>query len=448
MITLGIDIGTTHTKVLALSVERGRSLALEAAPTPTRQDADGDTHRPAAVLETVIELARSVVSSLDNADEVAAICAASVGEEVVLLDAQHRPIGDTIAWYDPRGLEEAASFSSGAGDRVALSERWPPDPTFSIFKLMWIRDHWPAQYRAATTWTDLGDYVLAGLGAEPVMDWSHASRAGAFDLTRHAWDPETIGAAGLDIGFPRLVASGSTIGTVDPGIAERIGLSSEVAIVVGGHDHLCGAYGAGVRTTAELFLSAGTSEAHLALVDAPIQHRGQRYRIDQGCYVDADTYYVHVNIHSGHFFKQWRELLYADVDEDAMYAEVAAAPADSGGATFALLDDLRLGRLDRVPYGVGRDVLMRAILDGLADHSAEIIAELERACGSPFELVLAAGHPTRIGLWNELRNAAYGRPMAIVEEPETAAFGAAVIAARAVGGHFVEDIVSRRTLLN
>ena len=87
-----------------------------------------------------------------------------------------------------------------------------------------------------------------------------------------------------------------------------------VALVTGGHDHLCAAYGAGVRSTAELFLSAGTSEAHLALLDAPLGGE-MAGRIDQGCFVDAGSYYAHINIHSGHFFKQWRRLLYGDVDE-------------------------------------------------------------------------------------------------------------------------------------
>ena len=32
MITLGIDVGTTHTKVLALDIETGRTLALEVCP--------------------------------------------------------------------------------------------------------------------------------------------------------------------------------------------------------------------------------------------------------------------------------------------------------------------------------------------------------------------------------------------------------------------------------
>jgi sugar (pentulose or hexulose) kinase len=441
MISLGIDVGTTHTKVLALDTDSGATLALASASTPIRRDADGDSRRAGDVLAVVVELLARVLAEVEEPDAVASLCVASVGEEVVLLDAAGEAIGETIAWYDPRGSVEAEAFSAGPGGETALYRRWPPDSTFSMFKLMWARDHRPGEYARAVTWTDLGDYVLAGLGGQVVMDWSHASRAGAFDLVECAWDRASIKAAGLNVPFPRLVPSAAVIGTVSGDIARRTGLRQNVSIVAGGHDHLCAAFGAGVRSTDELFLSAGTSEAHLALMASPLEGDVSD-GIDQGRFVDADSYYAHINIHSGLFFQQWRRLLYGDTDDDAMYAEIGAVPLGAAGVAFEVADDLRHGRLEGVPYDAGRDVLMRAILEGLARRSAEIIGRLERASGNRFELVLVAGHPTRIPIWRELRMAAYGRPMAAVDEPESAAFGAAVIAARAVVD--AEHLVARR----
>ena len=443
MIALGIDVGTTHTKVLALDVASGATLALESATTPVRKDAAGEAHRPADVLATVIELIGRVAGCLDDPGAVRTLCVASVGEEVVLLDEAERAIGDAIAWYDPRGFDEAAAFLAGVGAEVPLSRRWPPDPTFSLFKLKWTRDHRPDEYAAARTWTDLGDYVLAGLGGEVVMDWSHASRAGAFDLGSRSWDARTITAAGLDMAFPRLVPSMTVIGEIGREVTAATGLPAGVSIVTGGHDHLCAAYGAGVRSSAELFLSAGTSEAHLALLPAPLEGEAAG-RVDQGCFVDAGSYYAHINIHSGHFFQQWRRLLYGDVDDTTMYAEIETVPAGAHGSTFEPTDDLRRGSLDDVPYDAGREVLMRAVLEGLARRSAAIVDELESASGSPYELILAAGHPTRVPFWKALRLAAYGRPMAAVDEPESTAFGAAVMAAQASGLPGADALVARR----
>ena len=67
------------------------------------------------MLEVVIELLAGVVASLEETEAVVALVAASVGEEVVLLDDRRQPIGDTIAWLDPRGTLEAEAFRSGPG---------------------------------------------------------------------------------------------------------------------------------------------------------------------------------------------------------------------------------------------------------------------------------------------------------------------------------------------
>lgn len=441
MITLGVDVGTTHTKVLALDVEAGRTRALESAATPVVRGSDGEAHRPAQVLETVLDLTASVVEQLPAGARPSALCVASVGEEVVLIDATGAPVGDVITWYDPRGLDEAAAFMAGPGADLPLSRRWPPDATFSIFKLLWIKAHDPGALTRATTWTDLGDFVLHGLGGDLVMDWTHASRAGAFDLAARAWDSATVEATGLELTFPRLVPGRTVIGGLEPALAKRLGLSTELALVSGGHDHLCGAYGAGVRSTRELYLSAGTSEAHLSLLEAPLGGEAAE-GVDQGCYVDDSTWYQHINIHSGHFFQQWRALLFDGVDDEAMYRAVAAAEAS--GIHFDVTDDLRLGRLDDVPYDADAAAVMRAVLEGLARRSGAIIERLEAAAGAPYELVLAAGHPTRVPFWRDLRARTYDRPMARVTEPETTAFGAAVMAAHAIEGDAPTDVVAGR----
>ena len=103
MITLGVDVGTTHTKALALDVAAGRTLALESAATPVRRDEAGEAHRPADVLETVLELIAAVARRLPPGSGADALCVASVGEEVVLLDGGGQPAADainqpTISW--------------------------------------------------------------------------------------------------------------------------------------------------------------------------------------------------------------------------------------------------------------------------------------------------------------------------------------------------------------
>ncbi len=168
-----------------------------------------------------------------------------------------------------------------------------------------------------------------------------------------------------------------------------------------------------------------------------------RFRLEQGCYVDGSSYYVHIASPSGHIFQQWRRLLYEGEEEQSMYAEVAAIPPGAEGVTFSLLDDPRLGRLDHVPYGTGRATIMRAVLEGLAERSAAIVDALE-AAGAGSLRVVAAGHPATIPLWRTLRAGVLARPLEIVTEPEIAALGAAILAARAIDATAADAIAASR----
>ena len=130
-----------------------------------------------------------------------------------------------------------------------------------------------------------------------------------------------------------------------------------------------------------------------------------------------------------------------------MYAELEAAAGDEDAPTFDLLDDLRHGRLDQLPYTAGRAAIMRAVLVGLARRSADVVAQLESDVGHRFERILAVGLPTTVPLWRSLRASAYARPLVIVDQPETAAFGAALLAARAVSGDAGSHLAAARTVL-
>ena len=446
VITLGIDVGTTHTKVLALDIASGRHPGPRSphrrrcATTPT-----GEAHRAADVLETVIELMARVAASLDGAGHVAALCVASVGEEVVLLDDDGHPVGDTIAWYDPRGFEEAAALRGRP--RWSLAALATLAAGRHVLALQADVDARPPTRRVR------GRDVLDGPGRlRPLRPRWRAGHGLVARLARRRlrprgthWDRATIEAAGLDIGFPaaRRLEVGHRNASARPS-PSALGLPTGVAIVTGGHDHLCAAYGAGVRSTAELFLSAGTSEAHLALLEAPSE--GERRRAASTRAVSSmptattptSTSTRATSSSSGGACST------ATSTRRPCTRRSRAAPAGASGVTFELTDDLRRARLDEVPYDADRETLMRAVLEGLARRSAAIIDELEAASGSPYELILVAGHPTQLDLWRSLRMAAYGRPMAAVDEPESAAFGAAVMAAQAVDAPGADELVARR----
>ena len=64
-----------------------------------------------------------------------------------------------------------------------------------------------------------------------------------FDQTLRDWSEQLISLANLDINmFPPALISGSKVGNVSVSSAKITGLSEGTPVVLGGHDHLCGAY--------------------------------------------------------------------------------------------------------------------------------------------------------------------------------------------------------------
>jgi xylulokinase len=433
---LGIDIGTTRTKAVLYDDDTATVIADAAAPTPTARTPLGDVHVPDAILATVTAVVDELMGLIAPARrrDTAALAVASVGEEVVLVDRTGTGVDDVIAWYNPLGQDAAAELLARLGGQLPWPSR--PDPSFSLFKLAWLARHRGETLRRAAALTDLGSHVTAQLaGLDPgayLMDWSHASRTGLFDVAHRQWSPAAAGVVGLSTErLPRLVPSGTVAGTLRPDLAARWGLPGDLAVCTGGHDHLCGAYACDVRAPGEIFLSAGTSEAQVLLTETPPRPPPDTV-VDIGCFVDDRHFYLHRALPSGHLFRQWRDLLYPGVDDETLYREVAAAPDGSMGIEARI--DVASWRLSigHVPTTAERGTLMRALQEGLAALSGQIGEELAILAGTPVRRVVAAGAPVHQPVWRQLRAAVSPRPLAFATATEPSATGAALLARRAL----------------
>lgn len=449
---IGLDLGTTNLKAVLYDDVGKRPIARASRPTPVREDADGTAHDADDIVSQSIALLAELTSSAPKGPAPTALAIAGLGEEVVLLDESGRAVAPVLVWFDPRGREEAAVFALEATPE--LHRRFRADPTFSLFKLMWIRTHRPQEWTKTAAIVDLTGYVLARLGGKRVMDWSHASRTALFDPVAVAWDRDVLDAAELAAELlPDLAPSGMCVGRLDPEIARTVGLPAEppLALATGGHDHLCSAYASDVRQAGEIYLSAGTSEAQLILTDEPLS--ANTSSVDQGRFVDQGHFYVHANVQAGWAYGHWQGVLYGS-DAGAMTAEVRSVPPGSRGVRFNLGRVGDSASLDGLTPSSGRAELMRAVLEGSAIASARITATVTGSVSAPAAPDAAYGPGSRIvvsgravhdPLWLQLRAGVTGRTLDMVEEPEAAALGAALLAQKAVTDRSDAGILPRST---
>jgi xylulokinase len=425
-IFLGVDIGSTRTKVGAYDTEEQRLVGVEAVTTETRHDGVGEVRDLTSMLATVSDLLDCVLGAPEAVRRsVSGIAVGSVGEEVVPLDAERRAVGPALTWYGGHG-------PAARKEMVASDPRGPwrgLDASFSVFKLAWLSRHRPDQLAAAASFTDLADFVALSLTGESTasvaMNLSHASRTGLVDVRARTWDDEVVGALGVDLALPALVSSGTLLGhTRGTGL-----LPAGVPVIAAGHDHFCGAFGSGVRSSGSAYVSAGTSEAQLVLTEAI--PRDVSDSIDIGFFVSAGLTYLHRATPAGRYFQDWHGLLFGGVTDERMWEEVARAQ-DVDPARI----DVERRTVGFPPFalGVDRGVIMASLQRGLAHHAESTTDRLARDAGVAITNVAVAGVPATSTVWRQIRQSASVRQLRFIVEPEATLLGVCLLAQQAVTG--------------
>ena len=438
---LGIDVGSTRTKAVVLEAGGSAALGTAAAATP-QGEADGvPVHVPEAIRAVVVETARRALAEAGSEARarLGGIAVTSVGEEAVLLDAGARPVGDVPTWFSGVGHAPAREHADELDRRAPITGLRHPE--YTVHTLAWWARTRPVQARSATTLTDLGSWLLSTLGpGDRVMDHSHASRTGLFDAPTRSWRAEALDVVGTGhLALPRLVPSGTVVGEVGADVAAALGVAPGVPLVTGGHDHFCGALAAGARSPGDLYISAGTSEAHLLVTDSldPVATADS----EVGCFVTDGLYYLHAALPSGALYLTWTRLLGLD-PATPLDALLGPEPVGSRGVRGRLAADRRLS-LDGVPVDVTPATLLRALMETTAASSRDMTRELSRTAGLAVALRLLAGTPAASASWREIRSLVGEGAAAFVDAREATALGAAHLAARGVTGELPPPVPRR-----
>jgi xylulokinase len=434
---LGIDIGTTHIKARAYD-EEGRLLAEGRCPTPTERPPGGGAEYAAAVIEgATLEAAREVVAQVGPPR---AIGVASMGESGFLIGADGEALAPAIAWFDPRTAPQAARWR----DRIDAADLFSRTglhvtPLFTACKLEWLKEHSPDLFGRAVGWLGMSEYLLFRLTGERATDPSLATRTMLYDIRKGAWDEELCDLADIPTGLlPPVREAGSVVGGLTPWAADRIGAPAGTPVVIGGHDHICGSFGAGATARGEIVDSMGTAEAALLTVtDPPLDREGHALGLPVGRHVLPETYYVAATLpKSGAVVERLKGAL-GGTDEDLARwtAEAAGLSPGEGGVCLPPADEdvgdatLLLPLAD----GTGPGHLLRAVLEGLVLKINDDLARAVGASGASPRRITLVGGGAQSALWAQLKANASNLPVRVVSDAECVARGAALLAGVGAG---------------
>jgi xylulokinase len=448
---LGIDVGTSNIKVAAYSRE-GRLLAQSSRPTPTvPQGLRRASRDPETLWQETAATIREVAGRIEQA-QVAGLSIASIGEAGVPLDAQGDALYPIVAWYDERTVPQADWWSRTMGEAETYRHTGLPlGHTFTLQKLLWLRETEPDVYRRMVKWLCVSDYMAYRLTGEQSMGYSLASRTMALDLRSRRWSVEMLSHAGVSADcLPALQPEGSLVGQVTADAARQTGLRQGTPVYVGGHDHVCGALAMGVCRPGIVLDSTGTTEAELTTLESVEGHL-QRANLAfcLGCHVARDRYYAIGSILGAGSTVGWLASLLWPAQEqgrDQALQALTQAAADSppGAKGLYLLPYMAgAGSPDRNPTARGvlaglslehtRADLARAVIEGLAFELRLLWEALEDFSEQPLTRVVSVGGGTRNALWNQVKADITGRALEIPEQAEAVTLGAAMLAGLGAG---------------
>jgi len=261
MSTLGLDIGTTGCKAAVFDAN-GRLCASAYREYPLIFSQPGwaelDSDRVCALAMEVIKEATTACPD----DPVRALGVSSQGEAITPVDRSGRVLGYAMVSSDSRAAAYTGEWSRQFGVKALYeSTGHTPHPMFSLFKLLWARDHRPEVWQAADRWLCFEDLFCLRLGLPPAMGYPLAGRTMLFNVRTHEWDTRILDAVGLRPGqLARPLPSGSISGTIPAEMTRRLGLAPGAVLITGGHDQPCNAIGAGVVQAGVAMYASGTVE--------------------------------------------------------------------------------------------------------------------------------------------------------------------------------------------
>ncbi len=451
---LGIDVGTSGTKVLAID-PKGKILASAVeeypcyAPKPLWSEQDPDDWWEATV-KAVKKVMRA--AKLKPAD-VKGIGLSGQMHGSVFLDKNDKVVRRAILWNDQRTAAECAEIEKAVGGRGKLIQMVanPAMTGFTAPKILWLRNHEPKHFEKTKKILLPKDEIRRRLTGEYATEVSDASGMLLLDVAKRNWSKELLSALKLDVDlFGKVYESEDVTGTLTAEAAKTLGLTTDCRVVGGAGDCAAGAVGNGIVASGVLSTSIGTSGVMFVHSDeVKIDPLG---RVHTFCTAVRNRWHLMgVNLSAGGSLQWFRNALCQRLYEEAkkkkvdvydwLGKEAEKVPPGSEGLFFLpYLSGERTPHADPDARGCfigltlthGRGHLVRSIMEGVA-YSMRDSLEIIQGLGIPVKQIRASGGGSRSPLWRQIQADMFGQKVVTINSHEGPAFGVALLAAVGCG---------------
>jgi xylulokinase len=450
-LTLGVDLGTSAVKVVAMGIDdavMGEGVAAFDTRSTLPDQAEQQT---ADWLRAASGAMRALAGDMqgnlgkDWTKQVAAIGLTGQLPTLVCLD-DAKPLGAAITWKDARA-DAWASSRVDTARRMLMYARtgMPIDGRYLVPMLQY---HFADRISLVRTILSAKDYLLFELTGLRLTEPSTAAGYGIYDLLERRFSedladfwhlPRTL--------LPRIQAANTLAGPLNPAGAALLGLREGLPVSTGAADSVCASFAMAGLDERVVSISFGSSAVVIGASTAPRLDPSARYLLTP--HVNDRWYGREMDLLSTGTGYRWLSDLFSwavgDIDRYAAQSVPGAnglcfPPYLAGGEQGALWNPRLRGALFGLGLRHSRADIARSFLEGVffeIKRCIEVLAET-----APIDAVMISGNlvhsPSSTQMLADILNRAVGA----VPDKSPAAVGAAILA-RCIAG--VEARLDRHT---
>ena len=449
---IGIDIGTTSTKVVLFS-SSGKMVDQHAigypllSPQPDTQEQD-----PEEIYQAVMRSVQTLTQrNPQHLDSLIGLAFSTAMHSLIVVDRHGQPLTQSITWADRRSVPWVSKIRQMCDAHALYSRTGTPiHPMSPLLKLMWLRHDQPDIFQQAAKFISIKEYVIYRWFEQYVVDYSIANATGLFNMHELNWDQEALALAGITPAqLSQLVPTTHILTVMKPDVADFMGLPVDVPVVVGASDGALANLGVGAITPDVVAVTVGTSGAVRAVLDQPKTDAKERLF----CYALTEKHWVIGGaINNGGIILRWVRDNLADAEVntakllktdpyDILTAIAETVPAGSEGLIFhpylagersPLWDANARGSFFGLALNHTKAHMIRAVLEGIVYNLYVVLMALQDVVGTATS-IQATGGFARSPLWRQMLADVFNRAVTIPKTYEGSCFGAAILGLYALG---------------
>lgn len=453
---LGVDIGTSGTKTLAIR-ENGEILGSATVEYPLSSPKPGWSEQdPHDWWKATVKSIQMILKTKAfKPEEVAGIGLSGQMHGSVFLNDSHEVIRPALLWNDQRTAAECEEIEKAAGSRKKLIQMVanPALTGFTAPKILWLRNNEKKNFAATRKVLLPKDYVRFRLTGEFASEVSDASGTLLLDVKKRNWSKKLMGLLQLDESLmPPVYESEEVSGTLSAIAAKEMGLPEGVPVVGGAGDQAASAVGNGIVKGGIVSATMGTSGVVFAhSEEVQVDPEG---RLHTFCHAVKGKWHVMGCVLSAGGSLQWyrNQLCQQEIAKakrqkvdpyELITADAASAPAGSEGLYFTpYLTGERTPHADPSVRAAwvglslrhGKAHMARAVMEG-ATYAMRDSLEIIQEMSIPVREVRLSGGGARSEFWRQMQADIYGKKVVTINASEGPAFGVALLAATGTGAY-------------